>query len=62
MFHYFNYSVTKESKEKFKTVFCCFSATKDIVASLYSSNFLMKLICCGIIVYFCLDKTIPMSL
>ena len=46
MFRYLHYSMTiNESKEKFETVFCCFSAIKNTVAPSYSSNFPVKLIC-----------------
>ena len=46
MFHDLYYSVTiNESKEKFKTIFHCFSETKNITAPPSSSNFPTKLIC-----------------
>ena len=62
MFHYlYHYVTINESKEKLTIVFYCFSATKNIVAS-SSSNFPTKLICCGILVFVCLDKSIPISL
>ena len=51
-----------ESKEKFKIVFCCFSAIKNNVASSYSSNSPVKLICWEILVFACLDRSMPMSL
>ena len=39
MFHYLYYSVAiNESKEKFRIVFCCFSAIKIIIAWTSSSN------------------------
>ena len=45
MLPYLYYYVTfNESKEKFKIVFCYFSAIKNIVASLSSSNLPVKLI------------------
>ena len=63
MFHYLYYYVTiNESKEKFRIVFCCFSAMKDIFVTSSSSIFPVKLICCGIFVFVCLGKSIPMSL
>ena len=63
MLNYLYYSVTiNESKEKLKKVFCSFSETKIIAAALSSSNFSVKLICCGILVFGCLDKSLPMSL
>ena len=63
MFHYLYYSVTiNESKEKCRIVFCCFTAIKNIVAPSSSSNFPVKLICCGISVFLWLDKYKPMSL
>ena len=40
MFHCLHYSGTfNESKEKFRIVFCCFSAIKNILAPSSSSNF-----------------------
>ena len=46
MLHDLHYSVTNnESREKFRIVFCYFSAIKNIVAPLSSSNFPTKLIC-----------------
>ena len=63
MFHYVYYSVTiNETKEKFAIVFYCFSPIKIIAGPSFSSNFPVKLICCGIFVSLCLDKFIPMIL
>ena len=62
MFHCLYYSVTiNEFKEKFRVAFCCFSAIKAIVAPSFYSNFPTKLIRRGIIVFVCLDKSIPIS-
>ena len=56
------YSVTfNESKEEFKIVFCCFLTIKNNVMP-SSSNFPSKLIYWGILVFVCLDKSIPISL
>ena len=61
--HCLYYSVTiNESKEKFRTVFCCFSDIKDIVAASSSSSFIVKLICWGMLVFVCLGKSVPTSL
>ena len=63
MFHCLYYSgMFNESKEKFRIVFCCFSIIKKIFAQIYSSYFPIKLICGGIIVFVCLNKSIAMSL
>ena len=51
-----------ESNEKFRIVCCCFSTIKYIVALSSYSNFPVKLIYCGIVVFFCIDKSMPMSL
>ena len=60
MFYYLYYPVTmNKSKEKFRIVFCFFSAIKHIVAPSSSSNFPTKLIYLGMIVSVCLDKAIP---
>ena len=57
------YSVSiNDSKEKFRIDFCCFSAIKNIYAPSSSSNFPAKLICWGIVVFPCLDKSVPISL
>ena len=57
------YSVTiNGSKEKFRFVFCYFSAIKNIVALSSTCYFPTKLICWGILVVAGLDKSIPMSL
>ena len=54
------YSVTiNESKERSRIVFCCFSVIKNIAAQSSSSNFPVKLLCWGILVLACLDKSIP---
>ena len=48
MFHYLYYTDTiKESKEKFKIVFCWFPAIKNILALSSSPNFSLQLICWG---------------
>ena len=63
MLYFSYYSVTvNESKETFKIDFCYFLAIKNIVAALSSSNFPMKLICWGMVVFVCFDKSMPMSL
>ena len=63
MFHCLYCSVTiNESKEKFRIVFCCSSAIKNIVAPSSSSNFPVKIICWEILVFFCRDKSMPISL
>ena len=63
MFYCLYYSVTiNEYKEKFKTVFCYFSAIENLAAPSSSSNFSTKLICSGILVLVYLDKSIPISL
>ena len=63
MFSYFYYSVTiNEFKEKFRILFAAFQTAFQIVASSSSSNFPVKLICRGILILDCLDKSIPMSL
>ena len=60
---YLYYSMTiNESKEKFRIVFCCFSAIKSIAAPSSFSYFPTKLICWGILAFVCVDKSIPMSL
>ena len=51
-----------ESKEKFRSVLCCFAAIKNIAAPSSSSHFSMKLICSEIVIFGCLDKYMPMSL
>ena len=63
MFHYLYYSITTdEPKEKFRIVFYYFLAIKNIVAPSCSFNFPTKLICSGMLVFICLDKSIPKSL
>ena len=60
MFHCLYYSVTiNQSKEKFRMVFCCFSAIKNIVAALSFSNFPVKLFFWEILVFVCLHKFMP---
>ena len=62
IFHYLCYSVTSnESKEKFRMIFCCFLAMKNVAPS-FSSNFPVKLICRGILALVCLDKSVSRSL
>ena len=62
MFIYLYYYIAiNESKEKFRKDFCCFLAIKNIVAP-SSSNFPVKLICLGILVFVCLDKYLTMRL
>ena len=62
MSHYLYYSVTiNESKEILKIIFCYFSAIKNIVAPSSSSNFLVKSVSSGKLVFVCLDKCILMS-
>ena len=59
MFHWLYYSVTiSESKKSFRLIFCCFSAMQMFVALLSSSDFLMKLICWRMLVFFYHDKSI----
>ena len=60
MIHYLHYS--DESKEKFRIVFWCFSAIKNIVALLFFCNFPVKSTCWGIVPIVCLDKSINTSL
>ena len=63
MFHCLHYYVKiNESKEKLRIVFCCFSAIKNIAAVSSSSNFLVKLFCEEILVFVCLDKSMPINL
>ena len=51
-----------ESKENFKIVFSCSSVITGMFVPLLSSNFPMKLPCWGIVVFVCLDKSMPISL
>ena len=61
MFYCLYYSVTiSESKENFKIVCCCLSVIKSIAAPSFSSNFSVKLIYWGMLVF--LDKSMPISL
>ena len=63
MFQCLTYSITfNESKEKFRIVFCCFSAIKNFDTALSSSSFPIKLVDLEIITFVCLDKSIPVSL
>ena len=63
MFHYLYYPVTiYGSKEKFSIAFCCFLVIKNIVEPSYYSDFPIKLVCWGILVFICLRESIPMSL
>ena len=48
-----------ESQEKSRVVLCCFVAVKTIVTPSFSSNLRVKFICSGILVFACLDKSIP---
>ena len=53
----------EKSKEKFRTIFCCFSAIKNILfAPSFSSNFPTKLICLEILAFLYLNKSITMSI
>ena len=62
MSHYLHYSVTiNESKEILKRIFCYFSAIKNTVPPSSSSNFLVKSVSSGKLVFVCLDKCILMS-
>ena len=58
----YNSAKNNESKDKFKIAFSCSSETKKIVAPSSFSNFSVKLVCGGILVSVCLDKSIPISL
>ena len=51
-----------ESKEKFGIVFCSYLETQSVVAPSSSSNFPRKEIISEILVFVCLDKSLPMSL
>ena len=45
MFQCLNYSITfNKSKEKFRIIFCCFSAIKNFDTALSSSSFPIKLV------------------
>ena len=62
-FHYLYYSVRfNECKEKCRIVLCWFLTIKTIVAPLSTSNFPMNLICWGMVVFVCVDKSVPMTL
>ena len=45
----------------FRKGFCCFLAIKNITSPSCSSNFPTKLIYWGILVFACLDKSIPIT-
>ena len=63
MFHCLYYPLTiNETNEMFKTTFCCFLPIENFVIPFHSSNFPIKLICCGIAAFIYLDKSTPMSL
>ena len=54
VFHCWYYSVKiNEFKEKFRIVFCCFSAIKNVFEPSSSSSFPVKLICWRIFMFFC---------
>ena len=62
MLHCLSYSVTtNESKEMFKIGFCCIPTISNTVAP-FSYNFPMTLICSKIVVFVCLEKSIPINL
>ena len=62
MFHYLYYSIMlNEDKEKFKIVFSGILVIKNFVVPSSLSNFSVKLICGGIILFVRLDKYVPMS-
>lgn len=50
-----------EDKEKFKIVFSGILVIKNFVVPSSLSNFSVKLICGGIILFVRLDKSVPMS-
>ena len=58
---YFNITIN-EPKEEFRTVFCSFSEIKNVASPLCSSSFPMNLIPWGILLFDCLDRSMPMSL
>ena len=58
VFHFLYYSVViNESKENFKTAFCCFSDIKKHWCVTSSIYFIRKII----FIFACLDKSMPMS-
>ena len=62
MFYCLYYSVSiNEPEEKFRITFCYFSIIKNIVAPSSPSNLSVKLVFWGILVFVCLDKSMPMS-
>ena len=62
MCHYYVILLELINLKKTKIVFYYISAIKNIIASSSSSNFPIKLVCWGIFVFVCLDKSIPISL
>ena len=46
---YYSITIINESKEELQIVSSCFSATKNIVAPSFSSNFPVKLFFCGML-------------
>ena len=63
MFHCLYYFVNfNESKGQPKIGFCRFSVIMNIVVPLLSSKIPMKLICQGIVVFVCFNKSIPIGL
>ena len=61
-FHCITSVTINKSKEKFKILFCCFLAKKNIAAPSFSSNFPANLIYWGIELFVCFNKPISMSL
>ena len=56
-------SVTiNKSKEKFRIVSCYNLPIKSNRATSYFSSFPVKLVCSGILVFVCFDKTKPITL
>ena len=49
-------------KEKFRIVFCYFSAINNIASPLSFSDFSMKLICLGMLQFFSLRESVPIAL
>ena len=58
---YYPVTITK-SKEKFRIIFSRFSTIRNSATPSPCSNFSTKIVCCGIVVFVSLHKSIPMSL
>ena len=54
---FFDVPLFIESKEKFRVVFCCFTGIKNIVAAPSFSKISVILVCWGVVVFACFEKS-----